>query len=185
MVTSAHRRIRILPGLPIVLAAAVMAGCAGSPQQPQPGAAAIGSSEPRSSRGNPPFYEVFGERYYVLDSSDGFRETGIASWYGRDFHGKPTSSGETYDMREMTAAHKTLPLPTWVEVTNLSNGRSVIVRVNDRGPVVDGRVIDLSQRAAEATSGRSTFRATGRSCFRSSARYTIAMPPRPNSRWTA
>jgi rare lipoprotein A len=85
----------------------------------------------------------------VLNTSDGFRETGVASWYGRDFHGKPTSSGEVYDMREMTAAHKTLPIPTWVEVTNLSNGKSVIVKVNDRGPFVDGRIIDLSQRAAE------------------------------------
>jgi rare lipoprotein A len=85
----------------------------------------------------------------VLDSSEGFSERGVASWYGRDFHGKPTSSGEIYDMRQMTAAHKTLPIPTWVEVTNLTNGRSVVVRVNDRGPFVDDRVIDLSQRAAE------------------------------------
>ncbi len=104
----------------------------------------------RSDRGNPPFYEVFGERYYVLASSDGFRENGVASWYGRDFHGRPTSSGEIYDMHAMTAAHKTLPIPTWVEVTNVENGRQVIVKVNDRGPFVDGRVIDLSFRAAES-----------------------------------
>jgi rare lipoprotein A len=103
----------------------------------------------RGARGNPPYYEVNGKRYYVLPSSDGFRERGIASWYGRDFHGRSTSSGETYDMNAMTAAHKTLPIPTWVEVTNLANGRRVIVKVNDRGPFVDGRIIDVSQRAAE------------------------------------
>jgi rare lipoprotein A len=103
---------------------------------------------PRSARGNPPFYEVFGRRYYVLESSSGYSERGVASWYGRDFHGKPTSGGEPYDMHAMTAAHKTLPIPTWVEVTNLANGRSVTVRVNDRGPFVDDRVIDLSYQAA-------------------------------------
>jgi len=103
---------------------------------------------PRSPRGNPPFYEVFGRRYYVLQSSDGYHERGVASWYGRDFHGKPTSGGEPYDMHAMTAAHKTLPIPTWVEVTNLSNGKSVTVRVNDRGPFIDNRLIDLSYQAA-------------------------------------
>ena len=129
------------------LAALVIAGCAGNAPAPSP-LPSVASGE-RSARGNPPFYEVFGERYYVLDSSQGFAERGVASWYGPDFHGKATSSGEVYDMRELTAAHKTLPIPTWVEVTNLVNGRSVIVRVNDRGPFVDDRVIDLSQRAAE------------------------------------
>lgn len=133
--------------LPVALAALILAGCAGN--APQPPAASSTTSAPRSDRGNPPFYEVFGERYYVLDSSEGYSERGIASWYGRDFHGKPTSSGETYDMRELTAAHKTLPIPTWVEVTNLENGESVVVRVNDRGPFVGERIIDLSQRAAE------------------------------------
>jgi rare lipoprotein A len=104
---------------------------------------------PRSSRGNPPFYEVFGKRYYVLDSSTGYSETGVASWYGRDFHGQPTSGGETYNMHGLTAAHKTLPIPTWVEVRNLTNGKRVIVKVNDRGPFVGNRIIDLSMRAAE------------------------------------
>jgi rare lipoprotein A len=103
---------------------------------------------PRSSRGNPPFYEVFGKRYYVMQSSNGYRERGVASWYGQDFHGKPTSSGEIYNMHGMTAAHKTLPLPTWVEVTNQVNGRSVILKVNDRGPFVGDRIIDLSYKAA-------------------------------------
>ena len=93
-------------------------------------------------------YEVFGKRYYVLDSSDGFTQKGIASWYGPKFHGKKTSSGEIYDMYAMTAAHKTLPLPTYLEVKNLENGRKIIVRVNDRGPFHDNRVVDLSYTAA-------------------------------------
>lgn len=143
------RSLRMQRCWPLLACALVLAGCAGSPPQPSGGGAQAGTSAPRSSRGNPPFYEVFGKRYYVLDTSDGFSERGIASWYGRDFHGKATSSGEIYDMRAMTAAHKTLPIPTWVEVTNLTNGRRIIVKVNDRGPFVDGRVIDLSQRAAE------------------------------------
>jgi rare lipoprotein A len=131
-------------------AAAFLVGCA--PYRAAPEGANTNRSStamPRSDRGNPPFYEVFGKRYYVLESSAGYRERGIASWYGREFHGKPTSGGEPYDMHEMTAAHKTLPIPTWVEVTNLDNGRTVIVRVNDRGPFVDDRIIDLSYRAAQ------------------------------------
>jgi len=104
----------------------------------------------RSPQGNPPFYEVLGRRYYVLDSAEGYVERGIASWYGREFHRRRTSSGEIYDMHAMTAAHKTLPLPTWVEVTNLENGRKVIVKVNDRGPFVGDRIIDLSYAAANA-----------------------------------
>ena len=102
----------------------------------------------RSARGNPPFYEVFGQRYHVMQTSAGFSERGVASWYGKKFHGRPTSSGVPYNMHAMTAAHKTLPLPTRVRVTNLRNGRSVIVMVNDRGPFVDDRIIDLSYAAA-------------------------------------
>lgn len=102
-----------------------------------------------SKRGNPSSYVVFGKRYYVLDSSDGFVQRGIASWYGTKFHGRPTSSGETYNMYEMTAAHKTLPIPVYVHVRNLDNGRSTVVRVNDRGPFIDGRIIDLSYAAAK------------------------------------
>jgi rare lipoprotein A len=105
---------------------------------------------PRSARGNPPFYEVLGKRYHVLPTSAGYVQRGIASWYGRDFHGLSTSSGEIYDMHAMTAAHTTLPLPTWVEVTNLVNGKRVVVKVNDRGPFVDNRLIDLSYAAATA-----------------------------------
>ena len=102
-----------------------------------------------SERGNPSSYVVFGKRYYVLDSSEGFVQRGIASWYGTKFHGRPTSSGEIYNMHDMTAAHKTLPIPVYVHVKNLDNGRSAVVRVNDRGPFVDGRIIDLSYAAAK------------------------------------
>ncbi|NJO12766.1 MAG: septal ring lytic transglycosylase RlpA family protein, partial [Gammaproteobacteria bacterium] len=109
---------------------------------------AVPRPEPRSRMGNPPFYEVMGKRYHVLASSAGYLERGVASWYGKDFHGGKTSNGEKYDMYAMSAAHKTLPLPAYVEVTNLRNGRSVRVRVNDRGPFVANRIIDLSYTAA-------------------------------------
>jgi rare lipoprotein A len=101
-----------------------------------------------SGPGNPPFYEVFGERYYVLPSSEGYKARGIASWYGAEFHGRRTSSGVDYDMTGMTAAHRVLPLPSLVRVTNLGNGRSVVVTVNDRGPFKKSREIDLSYAAA-------------------------------------
>jgi len=104
--------------------------------------------EPLSRYGNPVSYVVYGKRYYTLPSSKGYRERGLASWYGTKFHGKRTSSGEPYDMYGMTAAHKTLPLPTYVEVTNLANDRTVILKVNDRGPFHDERLIDLSYAAA-------------------------------------
>ncbi|MCX8044231.1 MAG: septal ring lytic transglycosylase RlpA family protein [Desulfobacterota bacterium] len=93
-------------------------------------------------------YQINGVWYFPIPSAEGYVEKGIASWYGEDFHGKPTSSGETYDMYGMTAAHKILPLGTHVKVTNLLNNRSVIVRVNDRGPFVAGRVIDLAYTPA-------------------------------------
>jgi rare lipoprotein A len=101
-----------------------------------------------SKYGNPDSYEVFGKRYHTLNSAQGFSEEGIASWYGKKFHGQRTSSGEVYDMYAMTAAHKTLPIPVFVEVSNLDNGRKAIVKVNDRGPFHEGRVIDLSYAAA-------------------------------------
>lgn len=104
--------------------------------------------EAPSRYGNPVSYSVFGKRYTTLKSAAGFRQRGLASWYGTKFHGQRTSSGETYDMYAMTAAHKTLPLPTYVEVRNLNNGRTAIVRVNDRGPFHSGRIIDLSYAAA-------------------------------------
>ena len=118
-----------------------------------PGAAdavpdAVPVEEPRSRYGNPEEYEVLGQTYRVLDSSEGYVAEGLASWYGEEFHGRRTSSGEPYDMYLMTAAHRTLPIPTYVEVTNLENGRVAVVRVNDRGPFHPDRIIDLSYVAA-------------------------------------
>ncbi len=139
------------------LAAVLITGCAAPGADGPPGAGSaipvppsevVPRSEPRSKRGNPPYYEVFGKRYYVLDSSVDYRERGVASWYGTKFHGQQTSSGEIYDMHALTAAHKTLPLPTYAQVTNLRNGASVMVRINDRGPFVGNRIIDLSYTAA-------------------------------------
>ena len=101
-----------------------------------------------SKYGNPHSYEVMGETYYVKDVANDFEQQGIASWYGSKFHGRRTSSGEEYDMYAMTAAHKTLRIPVYVEVTNLDNSRKAIVRVNDRGPFHEGRIIDLSYAAA-------------------------------------
>ena len=109
---------------------------------------AVPRVEPRSRYGNPPSYVVFGQRYYVLASSEGHVERGTASWYGPGFHAARTSSGEPYDMYSMTAAHKTLPIPAYARITNLRNGRSVVVRINDRGPFVGDRIVDLSYTAA-------------------------------------
>ncbi len=158
-------RSSILHWLPLVFAL-ILAGCATSPPfrtkhptptlpPPSPIPAEIEKipdpvprNEPRSARGNPPFYNVLGKRYFVLDTPEGYSERGVASWYGPGFHAASTSNGERYDMYAMTAAHKTLPLPAYVQVTNLSNGKHVIVRVNDRGPFKEGRIIDLSYTAA-------------------------------------
>jgi peptidoglycan lytic transglycosylase len=109
---------------------------------------AVPRIEPRAAHGNPPFYDVDGRRYYVLATAEGYEATGVASWYGPTFDGLKTSDGDRYDMYAMTAAHKTLPLPCYARVTNLSNGRSVVVKVNDRGPFVANRLIDLSYAAA-------------------------------------
>lgn len=140
----------------------LLASCASAPKgQPEPAdgpsAASIRAedikdaqprAEPRSRYGNKSPYEVFGKKYYVLESSKGYRQRGTASWYGSKFHGRRTSSGEPYDMHLATAAHKTLPLPAYAQVTNLDNGRKVIVKINDRGPFKDNRLIDLSYGAA-------------------------------------
>jgi rare lipoprotein A len=139
------------------IALLALAGCGRGPLRPEPPTApaippdaGVPREEPRARHGNPPFYEVGGRRYVVLSTAAGYVEEGIASWYGPDFHGRRTATGETYDMHAMTGAHPTLPLPTWVRVTNLENGRSVVVRLNDRGPFARGRIIDLSRAAAEA-----------------------------------
>ncbi|MDE2050045.1 MAG: septal ring lytic transglycosylase RlpA family protein [Gammaproteobacteria bacterium] len=109
---------------------------------------AVPRIEPRAAHGNPPFYKVDGKRYYVLATAEGYEATGVASWYGPTFDGLRTSDGDRYNMYAMTAAHKTLPLPCYVRVTDLENGRSVVVKVNDRGPFVANRLIDLSYVAA-------------------------------------
>lgn len=145
----------LLLGLSVWLS--ILAGCASRPGSDGPGAQVpseapvdpIPREEPRSRYGNGPYYQVLGQRYQVMNTGTGYRERGVASWYGKKFHGKPTSSREPYDMYAMTAAHKTLPLPSYVRVTNLRNNKSVIVRVNDRGPFVSNRIIDLSYAAAE------------------------------------
>ena len=110
---------------------------------------AIPRPEAHSRYGNGPVYEVFGTRYTVMPSGAGYSERGVASWYGQKFHGRLTSNRETYNMYAMTAAHKTLPLPTYVRVRNLRNNTTIIVRVNDRGPFVNNRIIDLSYAAAQ------------------------------------
>tara|TARA_R110001592_G_scaffold321037_1_gene599304 strand:+ start:50736 stop:51647 length:912 start_codon:yes stop_codon:yes gene_type:complete len=110
---------------------------------------AVPKAEPIRKAGNTSPYTVLGKTYRVLPSSVGYRERGIASWYGNKFHGRKTSNGETYSMYNMTAAHKSLPIPSYVKVTNLDNGRAVIVRVNDRGPFHGERIIDLSYAAAK------------------------------------
>ena len=151
---------------PILALALLLAGCVSSPIRtpshptptlppPAPIPAEIDNipepvprSEPKSARGNPAFYDVLGKRYFVLANAEGYLERGVASWYGPGFHAASTSNGERYDMYAMSAAHKTLPLPAYVQVTNLRNGKHVIVRVNDRGPFKEGRIIDLSYSAA-------------------------------------
>lgn len=105
--------------------------------------------EAKSNYGNPHSYAAVGKRYYVLETAKGYNKIGIASWYGTKFQGKPTSSREPYDMLAMTAASPNLPLPTYVKVTNLENGKQVVVRVNDRGPFANNRIMDLSYAAAK------------------------------------
>jgi len=109
---------------------------------------AVPKYEKRTRAGNPVEYKVLGKHYTVLAQSEGYKKTGVASWYGEKFHGRKTSNGEIYNMYAMTAAHKTLPIPSYVRVTNLKNKRKVVVRINDRGPFHDNRIIDLSYTAA-------------------------------------
>ncbi len=120
-----------------VMAIVALSACAGKPPPKTTGVYKVGQP-----------YKVAGVWYYPREQPD-YDETGIASWYGPDFHGKPTANGETYDMNALTAAHKTLPMPVTVRVTNLENGRSILLKVNDRGPFVNGRIIDVSRRGAQ------------------------------------
>lgn len=151
------------PKQPAIRAAATLAcglmltGCSafGYPQGPPGGAP---SSPPSAAAASPPAstaggrtYEVMGRRYTTLGSAEGYQERGLASWYGEEFRGRPTANGETFDPHRISAAHRTLPLGTWVRVTNLMNGREVVVRVNDRGPFEDPdrRIIDVSYATAQ------------------------------------
>ncbi|KGM43302.1 lipoprotein [Alkalispirochaeta odontotermitis] len=136
--SSCHFRVRVVSCILFGAYLFLIIGC-GSAYTPPPARPA----------GHPKPYKVFGKWYQPLPDSKGFRQRGIASWYGKDFHGKKTSNGEIYNMYALTAAHKTLPLGTFVRVRNLENNRLVEVRVNDRGPFVRGRIIDLSYTAAQ------------------------------------
>ena len=152
---------RTPPGLAWLLVLA-LAGCAsrgpaptdrdGPDLRPPPGLEQVPDAEPRieplrSGGPNKP-YDAAGRRYVPMTADLPLAETGLASWYGRKFHGRPTASGEIYDMYGMTAAHRTMPIPSYARVRNPANGREVVVRINDRGPFADGRVIDLSYTAA-------------------------------------
>ena len=126
-------------------------------------------AEPAASSGNRPEYRQNGRTYRVLESSEGYEEEGVASWYGREFHGRPTATGERFDMYGLSGAHRTLPLPVYVEVTNLDNGRRLVLRLNDRGPFADtgSRILDVSYGAAvrlgmvESGTARVRVRAVG------------------------
>ena len=140
------------------LALLALVSCVGSPPatndyQPPPISAeavveAVPSADPVSRMGNKSPYEVFGQQYTVMPSADGYTEVGVASWYGMKFQGRRTSNGEIFDVYKATAAHKSLPLPSYLRVTNLENSASMIVRVNDRGPFVGDRLIDVSYGVA-------------------------------------
>ena len=136
--SSFYLRSTIVPLFLIGLLIIIIFGCTTTREPP-----------PKQPAGYPKPYKVFGKWYQPLPDSKGFRQRGIASWYGKDFHGKKTANGEIYDMYAVTAAHKTLPLGTYVRVHNFENGREIKVRINDRGPFVRGRVIDLSYTAAK------------------------------------
>lgn len=128
----------------LVAAVAALSACTSTPRPP----AETPSHGTNANKTRP--YEVLGQRYVPLLSAEGYVERGVASWYGPNFDGRPTANGEVFDMHAMTAAHKTLPLPTYAQVTNLRNGRQITVRINDRGPFIDNRLIDLSYAAAQA-----------------------------------
>jgi rare lipoprotein A len=133
--------------LPAIFLLAGLAACAGTPSTPP---STTPEKAPRTKiRSTQRPYQINGVWYYPLPTAEGYAEKGYASWYGPGFHSRPTANGEIYDMYGVSAAHKTLPLGTHVKVTNLKNQRSLIIRVNDRGPFVAGRIIDLSYAAAD------------------------------------
>lgn len=138
-----HQRLPRLALLLLLLfsLSAILTGCGSSRSS-----VSYPKGQPSGPRAKP--YTVRGKTYYPLKSAHGFVEEGTASWYGKDFHGKKTANGERYDMYDMTAAHKLLPFNTQLKVTNLSNGKEIVVRVNDRGPFVGDRIIDLTHTGA-------------------------------------
>lgn len=152
-VTSLHpffRGCRALVLILVCMAAALLTGCPGKQRVedgPEGGYGTTGTRRTQTGGTRP--YTVMGRTYYPMLDAHGYTEEGVASWYGKDFHGKKTANGEIYDMRGMTAAHKILPFGTQLKVTNLDNNRSITVRVNDRGPFVANRVIDLTHSGAE------------------------------------
>ena len=157
--TRRHPPFRVTGGGSIAFAAilVLLAGCAGQgnlidgdeiPPEIARIPDAVPKYEPLSKSGNPDSYVIRGQRFYVKRTRSGHVERGLASWYGQPFHGRKTSSGEIYNMHGMTAAHKTLPLPTYARVTNVENGRSIVVKINDRGPFHGSRIVDLSYTAA-------------------------------------
>lgn len=159
MIRHGSVRTAFLSLLPVSLAGCTLVGYPAGAPEPSPSprmpASSVEAPVPTGAdlapRDAGRTYEVFGVEYRVLDTARGYQEEGLASWYGEKFHGRPTASGETFDMHGWSAAHRTLPLHTWVEVTNLENGHSLVVRVNDRGPFAhtDRRIVDLSYAAAQ------------------------------------
>src|SRR5471030_2435098 len=134
---------RLLPPLVMLLLAAIISGCTTASR---PGAGALSTGKGIYKVGTP--YQIDGVWYYPAEDWN-YDETGIASWYGEQFHGRYTANGEVFDLNSVTAAHRTLPMPTIAQVTNLENGRTIQIRVNDRGPYARGRIIDLSRRSAQ------------------------------------
>ena len=139
---------RILALFTAVLLTLALTACGSKQPTPKPPAKPKATKSTGKLKGTQRPYTIAGKTYHPMLDARGYREEGVASWYGRDFHGKPTACGERYDMYAMTAAHKILPMHTRLKVTNLENGRQITVRVNDRGPFVKSRVIDLSYEAA-------------------------------------
>ena len=140
--------MKVLRGTLVAGLLSLVAACASGARPDAPRLPVVTDPAPIVSGTMRP-YQIRG-RWYQPAEQPGYDETGLASWYGEQFHGRPTATGERFDMHALTAAHKTLPLPGLVEVTNLANGRRIVVRVNDRGPFVDNRIIDLSRGSAEA-----------------------------------
>jgi rare lipoprotein A len=133
--------------LGIVLGMALLSGCASTSSPPRGEPRPTPHQAPAPPTARP--YTVLGQTYHPLTSADGFSEEGVASWYGPQFHAKRTASGEVYNMYDLTAAHRILPMQTKIRVTNLENGKAVVLRVNDRGPFVGNRIVDLSYKAAQ------------------------------------